>query len=248
MFTKNQLELITGKLCNLGRVPRYTNQNIELSSTSTRRFIHDGCSVKRLKRSKALLDKTSYNQEYLGFGFNVALSVILQDDYDVYSRLFSICEKFDEVASTYVDSTEQSAVLFNHKSFGDRLFPHIHQRSTDPKPTISFFYNLTNMSDKLPVLTLLEPVYSGNKKYDKGYTDHKLLLLHERTSKKIELDVNSNDAIIFDAQNIPHAFTFTDDIWLVFVYDNVTLKDTIKSKYNYLFDSKSKYNVFSLPS
>jgi hypothetical protein len=243
MFTQNQLDLILNKLCPLGKVPKYADGAITLSDTTVRRFIHDGYYVRRLPRGECLVDKGAYNPEYLGFGVNEAISCILQDDYALYLKLYDDFKYFDFLASTYIESTEQSAVLFNHKSFGQRVFPHIHQRNETNKPTVSLFYNLTKTSKEKPILTLMEPVFPGDKEFERGYSNHKLLLVHERNSAKQDIEIDNGIAVVFDAQNIPHSMTFTDDIWLVFVYDNVTLK-TVPDNYMQLFNSRLYYNVF----
>jgi hypothetical protein len=113
-------------------------------------------------------------------------------------------------------------VIFSHQSFGDRLFPHIHQDSGNDLKTLSLFFNLTDSDPVAPVLTLFDTLEVESKFFKKGYTDHKLLLLHERKSKNPDIvNISNNMCILFDADKIPHSLSYTDDIWVTIVYDHV---------------------------
>ena len=254
-ISDKQKELLLRKLCPLGRVPKYDGANgtLEFVETTTRRFIHDGCSVYRMSRSEALANKNAYDPSYLGFGINEALSVLIQDDLDLYRAMFDLCAKIDDIVRVMVMSCEQAAVLFNHNSFGDRLFPHIHARSSVRNGhTLSIFYNLTQTSEVAPVLTFSEPVFPGHRCYESGYTKHQLLAVHERRSEKSEIHIRHGDAVIFDAANVPHSFTFTDDIWLTFVYDHAHFTLPKPREVNFgmpirLLQSGLYYHVFPFP-
>lgn len=234
ILSADELTLLLEKFLPLGQVPKFDpiSKSISITDTTTRRFIFDGNHVKKFKKSNKLTDPGKFNPTYLGFGFFETLSVLLQDNYDLYQKLFDFFDKVDQYASTIAPQSSNAVIIFSHKSFGDRLFPHIHQDG--PKlPTMSLFFNLTNL-DTSPELTFFDTLENNDKSFDRGYTDHKLLLLHERKSKNTEtVQINNNMCILFDAYKIPHTFSYTNDMWATVVYDHVDPTVTLENKGRY---------------
>lgn len=233
-LSSNELNLLIEKFLPLGKMPKFdpTAKSVSLIETTTRRFIFDGNYVKKFKKSDSLTNLGKFDTTYLGFGFFETLSVLLQDNYDLYQKLFDFFDKIDQYASTIAPTSSNAVIIFSHKSFGDRLFPHIHQDG--PKlPTMSLFFNLTNL-DNNPNLTFFDTLEEDNKLFSRGYTDHKLLLIHERKSKNTEIiPINNNMCILFDAYKIPHSFSYTNDLWATVIYDHVDPTIALENKGRY---------------
>lgn len=224
-LTEQQQEVLFKYFFPLGQIPWYNrDQNsIQLSETSVRRFIFDSNHTSRIGKSIELSDPKKFNPCYLGFGFFETLSTIIDKDYDLYKTLFTFFNGVDEKVSKIINSCSQSVITFSHNSFGERLFPHIHQDNNPQSPTLSVFFKLTNNSSETPNLILYDSLDDNSKMFEQGYTNHKLLLLHERKSLGTEyVPINNNDAVLFDAYNTPHSFTYTEDIWVTIVYDHVS--------------------------
>jgi hypothetical protein len=241
LLTSEETSIIFKKLLPLGKIPLINNDSTDLSftETTTRRFIFDGWSVNKTGKSIKLTDNSKFNDRYLSFGLFESLSVLIQEDINLYKNLFNFFEQIEKYAASVVSSCSQSIIIFSHNSFGDRLFPHIHQDDLD-KSTLSFFFNLTNLSNENPKLTLLDSLDKTSKAYTSGYTDHKLLLLHERKSKNTQsIEITNNSGILFNAAQIPHWLSYTEDLWVTVIYDNVTL---IKDE----FEHKDRHSVLSI--
>jgi hypothetical protein len=237
-LTATEQDLLFRSFFPLGRVPRYDkiNGTIELSTTSTRRFVFDSNYTHRLGKSIELSNSKKFDPNYLGFGFFETLSTIIQEDYSLYAKLFNFFNNVDKQVSKIINSCSQSVIIFSHNSFGERLFPHIHQDHSQQSSTLSVFFKLTNNDTELPSLILCDPLEHTSKAFEQGYTNHKLLLAHERKSLGTEyITINNNDAILFDAYNTPHSFTYTNDIWVTVVYDhvsNINVDTVNKGRYN----------------
>jgi hypothetical protein len=234
ILSDEELTLLNEKFLPLGQIPKFdpVAKSISLTNTTARRFLFDGNYVNRTKKSDRLSNLKKFDPTYLGFGFFETLSIIMQDNYDLYQKLFEFFDKIDLYASTIFPSCSNAVITFSNKSFGDRLFPHIHQEGTK-LPTMSLFFNLTNL-DVAPFLTFFDTLEEDNKIYDRGYTDHKLLLVHERKSKNVEhIPINNNMCILFDAYKIPHAFSYTNDLWATVVYDHVNSNIALENKGRY---------------
>lgn len=212
----------------LGRVPRFDGTELHLSDTTARRFILDISRIAKRPKTELLANSRAFDDSYVGIAFSNALNRLIQRDFQVYTKLFGLVEELDALASCWVSSCEQAAVILSHRSFGDRLFPHIHFRSEADLPTLSVFYNLTSAQPS--TLRLLDPVFQGDRAFESGYTDHRALLVHERRSTPVEVTVQHDSALLFDASHQPHSYSYSDDLWLTLVYDqarcqNLVLKD-----------------------
>lgn len=241
-LTDPEQDLLFRSFFPLGRVPRYDkiNNSIVLSNTSTRRFIFDSNHTHRLGKSIELSNVKKFDPNLLGFGFFETLSTIIQEDYDLYIKLFTFFNNVDEKVSKIIKSCSQSVIIFSHNSFGERLFPHIHQDNNQKSPTLSIFFKLTNKDTDYPRLILYDSLKNDSKVFEQGYTNHKLLLSHERKSLDTEqIIINHNDAILFDAYNTPHSLTYTADIWATIIYDHI-------SNINTNIINKGRYHVCSL--
>jgi hypothetical protein len=238
-LTDSEQQVLFKYFFPLGQIPFYdrTQNAIQLSDTSARRFIFDSNHTGRLGKSIELSNPKKFNPCYLGFGFFETLSTIIQEDYSLYMKLFTFFNNVDERVSKIVGSCSQSVITFSHDSFGERLFPHIHQDHNPQSSTLSVFFKLTNNSTDVPSLIFYDTLDNNSKLFEQGYTSHKLLLAHERRTTGPEyIPINTNDAIVFDAYKTPHSFTYTRDIWATIVYDHV-------SNINASIVNKGRYHV-----
>jgi hypothetical protein len=241
ILTSDETKILFDNLLPLGKIPVLSNNNTSLSftETTTRRFIFDGWSVKKNGKSIKLIDSKKYDDRYLSFGLFESLSILVQKDYNLYKKLFNFFESVENYSSGIISSCSQAVVIFSHNSFGERLFPHIHQDNENPQ-TLSLFFNMTNVSDNNPKLVLLDTVESSSRQHTAGYTDHKILLVHERKSTNAEsIEITNSSGVLFNATQIPHWFSYTDDLWVTVIYDNVTL---IKDE----FEHKDRHSVLSI--
>ena len=174
-LTSAEQDLLFRSFFPLGRVPRYdrANSTIELSTTSTRRFIFDSNYTHRLGKSIELANSKKFDPNYLGFGFFETLSIFIQEDYNLYVKLFNFFNNVDENVSKIINSCSQSIIIFSHNSFGERLFPHIHQDHSKQSPTLSVFFKLTNNDTTSPSLILCDSLEHDSKVFEQGYTNHK---------------------------------------------------------------------------
>lgn len=219
-LSNHEAELVLQKIAPLGRVPRYdyTGASISLSETTARRFILDASVVLR-PRSNALTNPKAYDTSYLGFGFREAASTIIQDDYKLYERLFRFVGDTAKAASARFKNCEQAALLLGHSSFGQELFPHIHSRSSLNLPTLSVFFNLTSEAES--ILTLYSAVQESSRAFERGYIDQRVVAIAAKNSTPTKIPIKSGTCVLFDASHTPHRYTYTDDLWLVFVFDHV---------------------------
>lgn len=241
-LSDRELKILFDVLFPLGKVPRYNKdlQSISLTDTTTRRFIFDSNYIKRLGKSIELADRNKFDPNYLGFGFFETISVLIQEDYELYRKLFDFFDNLDRQLSNISPTCSQCILLFSHSSFGDRLFPHIHQDNVSKKPTMSYFTRLTHNDNVTPSLILNDTLDESSKTFAKGYTDHALLLLQDRKSTNTEIvPINNHDIVVFDGFKIPHSLTYTDDLWATIVYDHVS-PDLTK------FKDRGRYHVCTL--
>lgn len=241
-LNNSEQKILFDTLFPIGQVPYYDRNlgTIKFSETSFRRFIFDSTHVSRTVRPTTLTNPNKFNAGYLGFGFFESLSTVLQQDYQLYQKLFNFFNDADKIASNMISSCSHAAMVFSHKSFGERLLPHIHQDSGTDKKTLSIFFNLTAEHNEAPVLSLFDSIDTDSKSFKQGYVNHKLLLIHERNSTNAEhIPIENGMCILFNADTIPHALSYTNDIWVTIIYDHVE-ENSIN------FFNKGRYHVGSV--
>lgn len=228
-LTSANIQLLLDKFAPLGRVPNVVDGVLSFSETTARKFILDSSFVKRLPRNSSLVQRRLYDTKFICFGAKEALSAIIQDDWELYSDLFKWIDEVDELASAYIESCEQAAIVISHSSFGDQLFPHIHQNG--PLPTVSVFFNLTSSASS--TLNLYPALQPTDKAAGRGYTDHRVLALALRDKSPTALNIPGDKPhmLVFDAPRTPHSYSYTDDLWFTFVYDQSVLKNSLKENH-----------------
>lgn len=245
VFLQDEIKLLIDRVAPLGRVPRYDleRQTLELVDTSVRRFMNDISRFRRQPRNRLHSLPGAYDPLNLGIGINEALTLLIQDHPELYEQLFEEILLWDHTATglAKTSAAEQAIVLFCHRSFGEGVFPHLHARRLGDAPsTLSIFLNLSRGSqgDDPPVLTLYDKLERTDRFYLTGYTDHKKVAVAARRGQPTEVKIHHGDAVMFAADRIPHTFSYTDDLWMVLVYDSVSLashlvpNEALFSRYN----------------
>ena len=221
-ISREHEKLLMDHVMPWGRILEVGADNINAVWSPTRRFLFDSSQARRSLKSRKLVDPRRFDPRYTGLGINEALGNLIQVNYGLYALMFEKLRELDDSVRPYFAECSQAAVLFCHTAFGERLFPHVHAAADTPLPSLSVFTNLTRRDSKNPILRVQKELPDDSTLLASGYTDHRRLLANERRVPQEAVEVKDGDRLLFNASHIPHSFTYTDDLWMVIVYDNVT--------------------------
>jgi hypothetical protein len=235
ILTQEEENILFNLFFPLGNVLKYdpTTKLVNTLESPMRRYILDSNNTKKTFKSDILSMKGKFDCNFLSYGFFETLNVIMQEDYELYIKLYNYFDNLDFLMSKFINSTVNKTVLFSNKKFGEKLFTHIHLDNNVRHDTLSLFFRLTNKTEERPRLILYDNLTEDSRILTKGYMDFRKLTHHEKTSKSIEeVLINDLDVIKFDASTVPHSFTYNDDLWVTMVYDHAITKNITMKKHN----------------
>jgi hypothetical protein len=189
------------------------------------RFLKDRTSdIVRLPNSANSSKYRNYPTSLMAYTFDHIISTMMYDTPWLYRKLMKLTTDVEKYAETYIKECEHSAVLIGHNSFGSKLTLHTHRLTDTPKYTFTVIVRLT-FTDESATLTTYDPITDSDSNLPYYYTNPKLLVNNTRDKIKNDIDMDARSSVlIFNASYIPHLVTYTNDIYLFYVYDNVTFK------------------------
>ena len=224
-------------ICPIGYPKIYTgNGNFRKFPINSSRFLNNRKSniVRRGHANKAIGYK-NYPNDLLTYDFDHAVDYIMYSDHQLWRILKKLIYDIEQYTATLINSCSHSAVLIGHSSMGNGIVIHSHRLDTIDKPTLTITVKITHDDEKNLKIHMYPPFKLDDTNLPYYYSD--LQLLHKTIDKNsftsIEM-LNRASIMIFNGSYTPHSTTWTDDIYLFFVYDNVTFHT---GKFNYFRQS-----------
>jgi hypothetical protein len=208
------------------------------------RYIKDRSSniIRRPVSKRAAKDKAF--PILLSYSFDQVIVTAMNKTPWLYRQLLELNRKCEQLAEQFIIDCDHAAVLVGHKSLGDGLDVHTHRVSDIQRYSLTIvvrlsfngqgvkskFYDPFNDND-----TLLQEYYANPNLLDQYIKDRSYteILFSARTS-----------ILVFNAALTPHDVEYDDDIYLYYVYDNVTFKENaldIIKKNNSLTNQNNLY-------
>lgn len=224
----------------LGKVKEYTGNGVFNDTNITgSRFMKDRTNdVVRINPSK----KSKENfPSLIAYSFDHALQYAINFHPFIYNRLTKLCSDVEKMAEEYLVDCEHSAVLVGHKSLGNEITLHTHRLGDVKKYSMTFIVRLT--FDDTPVeYKFYEPIPDNDPLLGQYYFNPILLKQYVKDKKPNEIVSGARSSIlVFNASHIPHSVSYSDDIYLYFVYDNVTFKEEMFEK----IANSSQYSMYN---
>lgn len=213
----------------IGTMVRYVGNGLfeKNKSLTGCRFLKErtGSIVRLGEPNKLSTSFKNYPTDLLAYSFDHALQVSMYDYKWLYRKSKELCRHVEEYAEKYIQDCEHSAVLIGHNSLGDSLTMHTHRLTDTNKLTFTITVRLT-FDDKDSDLTYFDPISEDDKNLPFYYTHPVLVERYIKNKQEHKINMGARSSVlVFSASHIPHNVNFTDDVYLFFVYDNVTFKD-----------------------
>lgn len=182
--------------------------------------------------------------DLLTYDFEHALQFAIGKEPFIYHRLTKLSHQVEQMAQEYIYDCEHSAVLVGHNSLGKQINVHTHRFSDVKKYTITFIVRLT-FFDKPVTYSFYDPISETDPLFSRYYTNPNLLNSYVENIEPCTIQTHARSSVlIFNAAYTPHSVTYSNDLYLYYVYDNVTLKEGVLEKIQIqaqktFFDSKS---------
>jgi hypothetical protein len=219
-FAKNLIPIGT-MVKYLGDGVLQKNKNLQGS-----RFLKErtGSIVRLGEPNKMSTSFKNYPTDLLAYSFDHAIQVCMYDYGWLYRKLRELNRDVEAYAERFIADCEHSAVLVGHNSLGDNLTLHTHRLTETNKFTFTITVRLS-FDDNDIELSYYDPIPNEDKNLPFYYTHPVLVERYIKTKQEHKFKMGARSSVLlFSASYIPHTVNFTNDIYLFFVYDNVTFK------------------------
>lgn len=160
----------------------------------------------------------------IAYNFDHAIEYAIKDAPYIYNKFYNLCSSVEAYAEKFINSCEHSAVLIGHNSIGKEITLHTHRLSDEKKFTMTIIVRIT-FNDNPVEYKFYKPIDDNDPQLSQYYTNPFLLKKYAKnTEYKIVKSLSRSSVLIFPASHVPHSVTYSNDIYLYFVYDNVTFK------------------------
>lgn len=163
--------------------------------------------------------------DFISYNFESALEVaaIRKQPY-IYHRFMQLSEDVERFAEEYVVDCDNAAILVGHESVGNGISLHTHRLTEQKHYTFTVITRITFNDD--PILYQFYKPLEDTDPY--LYEYYRNIPLLEKTVGSTVPNAFSSTArasvLVFNGSYIPHTVNYNQDLYLFFVYDNVTFK------------------------
>lgn len=161
----------------------------------------------------------------IAYTFEQVLTTIMYSSPWLYKKLNKLTNDAEELASKFIIDCDNAAVLIGHRSLGKELTLHTHRVADTIKYSLTISVRLT-FKNKGAKLKFYSPLSKTDPQLSKYYANPGLLyeLVNGIAPEEIYIKDRTN-ILVFSASLIPHTVEYDDDIYMFYVYDNVTFKE-----------------------
>ena len=181
---------------------------------------------------RLLPDKKSMENfpTWMAYNFEHAVQYAIKRNPYVYHRFTKLCNDVENLVSEYITECEHAAVLMGHNSLGEKINVHTHRLSANRVFTLTVMVRLT--FDDNPVnLEFYSPKAADDVNLPFYYQEQEVLKksIEGQTPVTISTDARAS-LFVFNAGHIPHSVNYNNDLYLYFIYDNITFREGMLEK------------------
>lgn len=215
-------------ICPLGKIQDYLGKGEFAPAVNIKeygaRFVLERTSdiVRRPVSQNATKDGNF--PKVLAYSFQQSLQCLMYSAPWLYRKLTKLTYDVEQLSSKYILDCDNAAVLIGHNSMGHELTMHTHRLSDEKRYTFTIIVRLT-FEDNGAFVKFYDPIKDDDPKLPFYYHNPALLIDTFKGKKSKGFIVESRASLlVFSASYIPHLVEYDNDIYLFYVYDNVTFK------------------------
>lgn len=188
------------------------------------RFIKERSSDIVRRPLSAMSTKDKNFPSLIAYSFDQAITTTMYSSPWVYKKLVKLTSDIENFVENYITDCDNAAVLIGHDSLGKELTLHTHRVSDVIQYSFTVSIRLT-FKGKGAKLKFYKPLSKNDPQLNQYYANPILLyeLLNGEAPEEIYIKDRTN-ILVFSASLIPHTVEYDEDIYLFYVYDNVTFK------------------------
>jgi hypothetical protein len=191
------------------------------------RYIKERTSdiVRRPLSSVAIKDNNF--PRLLAYSFDQAILTCMYTAPWLFRKLNKLTNDIEQLADTFIKDCDNAAVLIGHESLGDELTLHTHRLSDEIRYTFTIAVRLT-FNGQGAKYKFYDPLDKTDPNLNQYYSNPAYLYNLNKDKDAYSFIIQHRVSILtFSASLIPHTVEYDTDLYLFYVYDNVTFKEGI---------------------
>jgi hypothetical protein len=170
----------------------------------------------------------------LAYSFDQTILTCMYTAPWLFRKLNQLTTDAENLANNFIKDCDNAAVLIGHESLGDELTLHTHRLSEEIRYTFTIAVRLT-FNGQGAKYKFYEPLNKNDSRLNQYYSNPSFLYDLNKDKDAYSFTIESRTSILtFSASLIPHTVEYDTDLYLFYVYDNVSFKegmlDLIKQK------------------
>jgi hypothetical protein len=205
------------------------------------RYIKERTSdiVRRPLSSVAIKDNNF--PRLLAYSFDQAILTCMYTAPWLFRKLNKLTNDIEQLADTFIKDCDNAAVLIGHESLGDELTLHTHRLSDETRYTFTIAVRLT-FNGQGAKYKFYDPLDKADPNLNQYYSNPAYLYNLNKDKDAYSFNIQHRISILtFSASLIPHTVEYDTDLYLFYVYDNVTFKEGMLDQ----IKQQSKVNWFN---
>lgn len=213
----------------LGKIQDYLGEGIFSNPITLKgegsRFIKERTSDIVRRPLSIIATKDNNFPRLLAYSFDQAVLTCMYTAPWLYRKLSKLTLDVEELANNYIKNCDNAAVLMGHESLGNELTLHTHRLSEEIRYTFTIAVRLT-FTGIGAKYKFFEPLKKDDPNLNQYYSNPILLYELTKDITPCSFTIEERTSIlVFSASLIPHTVEYDSDLFLFYVYDNVTFKE-----------------------
>jgi hypothetical protein len=234
-LTKEEKKYFINHLLPLGKLQEYIGwgkYKTEPFNIGAVRFLKDRNSdIVRRYPSDEAVKSLSIPRNIFAFSFDNAIDYSMYDQHNMWLQLKKLCNDVELYAEKLMSSCSNAAIIVGHKSLGSGIIEHLHRIDEEDRPTLTITVRISFDDNEKLIVRMYEPVDKSDVNLPTYYPKLKSFQEMIKDRKFDEFKIKSPiSTMMFNGSYIPHSTTWTDDIYLFFIFDNVEWKNNSLEK------------------
>jgi len=194
------------------------------------RFIKERTSDIIRRPLSSMATKDNNFPRLLAYSFDQAILTSMYTAPWLYRKLQRLTTDAENLANQYIKDCDNAAVLIGHESLGDELTLHTHRLSDEVHYTFTIAIRLT-FNGKGAKYKFYNPLKKEDPFITQYYSNPTLLYELVKDITPYEFNIQERASLlVFSASLVPHTVEYDEDLFLFYVYDNVTFRSGMFEK------------------
>jgi hypothetical protein len=234
-LNKDEKKFLINHILPLGKLKEYKghgNYKDDPFNISAVRFLKDRNSniIRRYPTANEVSSR-SIPHTIFADSLDNTINFAMYEKNNLWFQIKKLCNDVELYADQFISSCSNAAIIIGHKSLGNGIIEHLHRIDEKDRPTVTITVRITHDDENNLIVRMYEPIDKSDKELPTYYPKLKSFQAMIKDRKFDEFKIKSSVSIMmFNGSYIPHSTTWTDDIYLFFIYDNVEWKNNSLEK------------------